>query len=715
MAGAPVHLTICQRTVDLPTRPYRPQVATITRVLRCVSSGHSALIESATGTGKTRALLCASLAALAHSDVPRVFYCTRTHAQVQQVIDELRRTSYAPSLTVLAGRERLCRVSACGGRPPRTCDKCAHSTDLTAVHRCSAALGGVWDVPDLEDAARRCGACAYAVAQSLVPAAQLVVCPYAYVMDPVARKAMCVDLKGSLVVVDEAHNAESALESSASVDVDVAAIDDVRAVASGSRTAPSLAKSFAALCAWADSLALKPVDFDVDCRVVDGADFCKVLADSGVDDASSTALKEELIALETDRVGSTGSDAWESVPDVERFLSVCALVRSCSGLGYVAVLSRRRRVVAGLSRVERSLGVWCLSPAVPFASIASVARSVVLASGTLSPLDSLALELGAPFEERAELGHVVDVGRQVHSCVVASVGSVTYRTVDSHALQDEAGRVLAAVCRAAPAGVVCFFASHSVLERMCARWRQTGAWSELQRLKPRGLFSERPSTTAADFAATLASERPSTTAADFAATLASYRSAAAGGALLLAVCRGRASEGVNLPDEAARAVVVVGVPFASTRDLRVSLKRAHNDARAPRVPSGEEWYTAQAVRAVCQAAGRAVRHRWDYGAVVLADERYSRDPLRQRLSSWMRETLAVHRNASEAEQALGTFYAEASKYVALNAPGGCGSPAGRAGEEEARGKRGSAEAPALTPSLELLLRNARKKPRASFS
>ena len=36
---------------------------------------------------------------------------------------------------------------------------------------------------------------------------------------------------------------------------------------------------------------------------------------------------------------------------------------------------------------------------------------------------------------------------------------------------------------------------------------------------------------------------------------------------------------------------------------------------------GEEWYKQQASRAVNQAVGRVIRHRMDYGAIILCDER----------------------------------------------------------------------------------------------
>lgn len=38
--------------------------------------------------------------------------------------------------------------------------------------------------------------------------------------------------------------------------------------------------------------------------------------------------------------------------------------------------------------------------------------------------------------------------------------------------------------------------------------------------------------------------------------------------------------------------------------------------------SGSEWYTINAFRALNQAIGRCVRHKDDWGAVLLVDERY---------------------------------------------------------------------------------------------
>lgn len=51
--------------------------------------------------------------------------------------------------------------------------------------------------------------------------------------------------------------------------------------------------------------------------------------------------------------------------------------------------------------------------------------------------------------------------------------------------------------------------------------------------------------------------------------------------------------------------------------------------------TGDEWYFLEATRTVNQAIGRVIRHRYDYGAIILCDERFSSPRIKQKLSSWI--------------------------------------------------------------------------------
>lgn len=66
-----------------------------------------------------------------------------------------------------------------------------------------------------------------------------------------------------------------------------------------------------------------------------------------------------------------------------------------------------RRPGRGNSAIDISIGIWCLNPALAFGLIEREARSVVLASGTLSPLESFESELGCTFHRKLEARHVI--------------------------------------------------------------------------------------------------------------------------------------------------------------------------------------------------------------------------------------------------------------------------------------------------------------------
>ena len=95
------------------------------------------------------------------------------------------------------------------------------------------------------------------------------------------------------------------------------------------------------------------------------------------------------------------------------------------------------------------------------------------------------------------------------------------------------------------------------------------------------------------------------------------------GGLLLAVCRGRASEGIDFSDNNARCVVTIGIPYPNVQDDEVIFKRTYNNEqnrRTPQVMNGNDWYDSQAYRALNQALGRCIRHKNDWGALFVRIE-----------------------------------------------------------------------------------------------
>jgi Rad3-related DNA helicase len=64
------------------------------------------------------------------------------------------------------------------------------------------------------------------------------------------------------------------------------------------------------------------------------------------------------------------------------------------------------------------------------------------------------------------------------------------------------------------------------------------------------------------------------------------------GGLLLAVFRGRASEGIDFSDNNARCVITLGIPYPNVQDEEVIFKRSYNNQQNKRISqimNGSDW------------------------------------------------------------------------------------------------------------------------------
>lgn len=64
------------------------------------------------------------------------------------------------------------------------------------------------------------------------------------------------------------------------------------------------------------------------------------------------------------------------------------------------------------------LNVWCLHPGVIFQPLSQQCRSMILASGTLSPMDGTISELDTTFSVRLEAPHIISAAQQLRVVAV---------------------------------------------------------------------------------------------------------------------------------------------------------------------------------------------------------------------------------------------------------------------------------------------------------
>lgn len=303
----------------------------------------------------------------------------------------------------------------------------------------------------------------------------------------------------------------------------------------------------------------------------------------------------------------------------------------------------------GMPRVveELVLSLWCFNSGVAMNDLLlQGVRSVIIASGTLSPLNSFATEMGLEFPNRLENTHVISPS-QIYVGVVPKgpnnhVLSSIYNLRDSREYILDLGNTIANLARIVPDGLLVFFTSYNALLKSTKEWQTPNGlgqtiWDRIIREKQ--IFIEPKNKL------------------DFTSAIQAYEkaiSANKGGAVFFAVCRGKASEGIDFSDKKARAVVICGIPYPFSRDAKVMLKRKILEDE--RNGAGQEWYTQQAARAVNQAIGRVIRHCKDFGAILLCDERFTQPHVVKQLPVWVRPFVNPEKLFGKTQSNLVTFF-----------------------------------------------------------
>ena len=152
------------------------------------------------------------------------------------------------------------------------------------------------------------------------------------------------------------------------------------------------------------------------------------------------------------------------------------------------------------------------------------------------------------------------------------------------------------------------------------------------------------------------------------------------GAIFMGVCRGKVSEGLDFADINGRAVFITGLPYPPLKDPKIILKKRYLDFRHARDKEvqifskfstiliiwlqylkGDEWYSLEATRAINQAIGRVIRHKDDYGAIILLDARFSNPRVKSNLSLWLRQHITDMKNFGEIIRNVRTFFQQAQE------------------------------------------------------
>ncbi|CAL8358727.1 unnamed protein product [Lota lota] len=180
---------------------------------------------------------------LVEEHVTKIYYCSRTHSQLAQFVHEVQKSAFCKDVRVvtLGSRQNLCinedvrRLGSIqlindrcmemqknkhekpqqeeGAKRKRGPAKavCPYAGAAALQTLRDEVLGAISDIEQLVTLGRKTHACPYYATRLTIPPSQLVVLPYQMVLHAATRRASGIQLKGQILIIDEAHNLSDTL------------------------------------------------------------------------------------------------------------------------------------------------------------------------------------------------------------------------------------------------------------------------------------------------------------------------------------------------------------------------------------------------------------------------------------------------------------------------------------------------------------------------
>ncbi|XP_050231803.1 uncharacterized protein LOC126680681 isoform X2 [Mercurialis annua] len=652
----------------------------------------------------------------------RVYFCSRTHSQLSQFIKELRKTSFANEITVvcLGSRKNMCINEEVLklGNATRINERCLElqnkkKTDVPKIksismegraRRSKVTPGcpmlrkhklqrqfrdeisheGALDIEDLVRVGRSIGTCPYYGSRSMILTADLVVLPYQSLLSKSSREMLGLNLKKSIVIIDEAHNLADSLISMHDAKITLSELDHVHS---------NIEKYFARFCnmlgpgnrryiqtlmvvirAFRQTLCSEKVFSHVNtCQTEEKAD--EYIKDSNIVHKVS-GYGEKMATLHTELVVNDSGELDEERSALSSFRSLLGMLVSLEnndGDGRI-IISKSRVTSSG--KQGGFLKYVMLTGEKMFSEIVDEAHAIVMAGGTLQPIEETREQL-FPWLPQNQLhffscSHIVPPENILPIAVSHGPSGqsfdFSYSSRSSLKTIEELGLLLCNLVAIVPEGIVVFFSSFEYEGTVYDAWKTSGILERIK--KKKRVFREPRRNSDVEIVLKEYKETIETLSSASKEDISPFN-----GAIILAVVGGKISEGINFSDGMGRCIVMVGLPYPSPSDIELmervkyieSLGESNSTKSLKISPGdqyfsgdvqaafsilrsckrrGQEYYENLCMKAVNQSIGRAIRHINDYAAILLVDMRYASDSSKRsfshpthKLPRWIQESL----------------------------------------------------------------------------
>lgn len=531
---------------------------------------------------------------------------------------------------------------------------------------------GAYTMDDLRTFGQRQKLCPYFLARQVLKQADVIIYSYYYLLDPKVADLVSRDLpRDAVIVFDEAHNIDNVCIESLSIDLDKRSLDaairsldvlDRRLQEIRAQDAARLQEEYLRLVEGlertsanraADLIMANPVVTDdilqeaIPGNIRQGEHFVaflrrftehlksKLQTPHVITETPSAFLKtvKDLTSIErkplrfaSERLSSllktlelTNLDEYGALQRVANLATISATYLQ----GFLLLLEPFDDQAPHVS--NPILHLCCLDATIAMKPIFARFQSVIITSGTLSPLEMYPRILAFSPVLMYSFPLTLAPGRNIVAPLIVTKGAdqvaITSRfdvRTDPSVVRNY-GFLLLEMCKVVPDGLVAFFPSYIYLETIVAIWHEMGILSDILPFKL--IFIETPDSLETSIA------------------LENYRRACDNGrgAVMLSVARGKVSEGIDFDHHYGRAVIMFGIPYQYT-ESRILKARLEYLREQYGIKEGD-FLTFDALRHAAQCLGRVLRGKNDYGLMVLADRRYARQDKRSKLPRWIQEAI----------------------------------------------------------------------------
>ncbi len=604
-----VFLDECQK-LPFPYKSIRSgQEEFIKKAYRSIKNGGTLLVSAPTGTGKTISSIYPAIKSLASNHADKIFYFTAKTVTGRAAIEASEHISkYAPHLRaiMICSKDQLCPYkketpalnfkTAC-----RHCDKVDDLVDMNDPmkvvsyrERQTAALAFMLNSDDIIYTIERIikvaaayNVCPTELSLDLSEYCAIIVCDYNYIIDDrVKFRRYFKNVKNTdrfVFLFDEAHNLPDRTRNTYSASF-------------SNKKAESVITEFSDILS--DNPALFEKIRDYKSALDEILTLCTESESVVQTDKGETKVGYCNLTLLPARLITAAGNLYEAVTKLMRedaalYDFLADLYSEVTDIVFSAgFFDERFRFFASRENDVLNARILCIDPSGIIGNALSAARSTIMFSATLSPIeyygevvgcaDADLLELPSPFEKD-------------NLCIVA-YDALSTRLTDRRETAEECAEIITEVISVRPGKYIVYFPSYDYMKRVCKAFARIAPEDCGIIMQRRGMsYGER--------------ER----------FIGMFRDSSRKFIIGFCVLGGMFSEGIDLAGESLIGAIVVGTGMPQLSAER-NIMAMYYDEKNER---GHEFaYTCPGMNKVMQAAGRVIRTEEDRGIVVLMDDRY---------------------------------------------------------------------------------------------